>query len=81
MDIDDPRRPGKHTEDLRKRLREYWECTADCRPPIGESKCLCALLNEAADALELKILTAEKLREAAEDAKARGAVGKKDRWA
>lgn len=77
----DPRAPGKHTADLRKRLREYWECTADCRPPIGENKCLCALLSEAADALEPRVLTAETLRQEAAKAKARGAVGKKDRWA
>jgi len=60
---DDPRAPDKATADLRERLRNYWECTADCRPPIGENKCLCALLNEAADALEPKVLTAEKLQE------------------
>lgn len=54
---DDPRAPGKATADLRERLRNYWECTADCRPPIGENKCLCALLNEAADALGALLAT------------------------
>lgn len=45
-----------------------YECTA------------CGYDAQSHAASEPRILTAEKLREAAAEAKARGAVGKKDRW-